>query len=1603
MNIFEITIQRQSKSGNWPIVVEQTSKGGQLPRRIDGRLNFGTDDFNCLHLLQSQPQDYGTLLGKALFQEQIRDAFVQAISNSPKGLRVLLFVEDEELKILYWQRLCAPLEGDWQFLALHQRFPFSLYLPSSTDRYFPPIGKRNLRAVIVVASPHDLERYNLHPFDVQATVESVKTALGNIPCDVLAFAENSINIPTLDNFCQQLTQQHYTLVHIVCHGKFINGDTSLFWSTPDNQVHRFTASEFLDRLKRLRGSNAVPYFAFLSTCESATPEAEAGLGGLGQRLVRELGMLSVVAMTQKVSINTASKLAHEFYQQLKLHGEVDLALVEATTTLAQQTDILVPALFTRLRGQPLFSETLDRELTNEEIRYGLIRLQPLFKERSPILLPKFDQLQTQLQTTIETESQFLSSSAQKERQQALTELNSLCYQVLNISFNALAFGIAIPTYDSRCPFQGLYAFKIEDQEFFFGRELLIENLKKRLTEHPFLAVVGNSGCGKSSLILAGLIPALQTQQTDLKLAYLTPKSDPIAQLNASLCQVEDSSFIIVVDQFEELFTLCKDELQRVNFIQELVKSSQTQKIVVTLRADFWGECAIYSELRQLMETHQSLIPPLNIEELGRVIEQQATQVRLRFEAGLRDLMLQDVAGEPGAMPLLQHALWQLWRRRHGRWLLCEEYQEIGKVQEAIAKTADDFYDKLSPQEQEQVRNIFIRLTRLDDGFVRSEQHRDTRRRVAMEELVPLGSDAANIKDLVRRLADERLVVTSVDGVTDREEVEVVHEALIQYWSRLQEWLNQDRQNLQLRERIRQQALDWQPEPKDELLLLQGGRLEDAIAVYKHQPSFFNQLEDGYIKGCLGLRERKRRQEVNRLRKWVAALSVSLVVAIGAGGVAFNRYQEAKKQAILAKKQTILAKEQATLANLRFNAATMEDQLVSDPVDAMVLAIAEAGKSLKELKEVIPPVQASLYIAINTVRERYRIQAHEKLYSATLNQKENMIVTGGLDGTIGLWDLQGNAIIQPFKAHKGGFVSVAFSPDGTMIASGSNDNTVRLWDLKGKPIGKPFKGHGKAVRPVAFSPDGKMIASGSKDSTVRLWDLKGNPIGKPFKGHGKTVWSVAFSPDGKKIVSGSEDSTVRLWDLQGKPIGQPFKEHNSPVNSVVFSPDSKKIVSGSEDSTVRLWDLQGKPIGQPFKGHNGEVNSVAFSPDGQTIVSGSKDNTIRLWNLEGQQISEPLKGHITFVYSVGFNPSGSMIISGSLDGTVRMWDAKPNLFGKPLKSHNNTVMSVAFSPISKNTAQGVEQVLVSGSVDTTIQVWNISGKAIGIPFKIKSPQKVNSVAFSPDGQIIASGGEDNTVRLWDLKGNPVGKPFRGHSKEIYSVVFSPNGQMIASGSDDNTVRLWDLKGNPIGKPFRGHSQVIYSIAFSPDGQMIASGSDDNTVRLWDLKGNPIGKPFQGHKYSVNAVAFNPYDRTMIASASRDETIRLWDLKGNPIGKPFEGHSGNIFSLAFSPDGQMIVSGGQDQTVRLWDIQGNQIVKPLKSHEGLISSVAFSPDGTLIASASKDNTVRLWRGGNWKIWLQVACNQLQYHPALNKPKNENELAARQTCQRLAWIKK
>jgi WD40 repeat protein/energy-coupling factor transporter ATP-binding protein EcfA2 len=515
----------------------------------------------------------------------------------------------------------------------------------------------------------------------------------------------------------------------------------------------------------------------------------------------------------------------------------------------------------------------------------------------------------------------------------------------------------------------------------------------------------------------------------------------------------------------------------------------------------------------------------------------------------------------------------------------------------------------------------------------------------------------------------------------------------------------------------------------------------------------------------------------------------------------------------------------------------------------------------------------------------------------------------------------------------------------------------------------FIGHQNAVNSVAISQDGQLIVSGSSDKTVRLWDGQGTAIAPPFTGHEKEVYCVAISPNAEIIASGSADGTVRLWDLKGNLIALPFKhESGYSVLAVAFSPNGQVIASAGWDSSIGLWDLEGNLIAPPIKyGH--PFTSVAFSPDGQTIASGSSNGTVLLWNLQGELINQSLGGHESSVRSVAFSPDGSTIVSGGEDNTVRLWDLQGNSIGQPFKGHHSWVNSVAFSPDG--------QMIVSGSNDKSVRLWDLQGNLIGQPFRGHT-SIVTSVAFTPDGSTIVSGGgseyispdvpsyisTDYTVRLWDIQSNLIALTIE-HQGNVDSVAISPDGKAIASGiSSDNstvhTVMLWDSQGNLITAPFEGHTGPIGSVTFSPDGKVILSASADGTLRLWDRSGKPIAPPMT-HGDFVFCAVFSPNGQ-MIASGSIDQTWRLWNIQGQPLTPPFTGHDSEVNSIAFSPDSQMIVTGSGsfsdlDHTVRLWDLQGNQIAS-FRGHSGPVNCVTFSPDGQMVISGSYDKTVRLW---------------------------------------------
>ena len=1031
-----------------------------------------------------------------------------------------------------------------------------------------------------------------------------------------------------------------------------------------------------------------------------------------------------------------------------------------------------------------------------------------------------------------------------------------------------------------CPYKGLTYFDCneEDPKYFYGRTALTDQLLEKVRQGNFLAVLGASGSGKSSVVRAGLLHQLKLGQRlsgseDWQLYIFRPGEHPLKRLAEVFVEsglsaidratqlakaeeligtgdvglghlitaVEASRVVLVVDQFEEVFTLCQDRTERQQFFECLLKAGEREDnklcLVLTMRADFFGKCAEYGELASQIQQHLVTVTPMTPEELEQAITEPAKKVGLEVERELVTEMMADVQGSPGSLPLLQYTLTELWKQRTVERLTLSAYTRLGGVKGTLQKRANEVYESLSPEEQQTAKRIFLELTQLGEGT------EDTRRQVKKQDLVSTEQSELLVDRVIQTLADAKLVVTStlVETGLSSEPVAVVdvaHEALIRHWSRLQEFIDENRDAIRIERKIQAAAEEWRDKKESKDYLLTGLRLGEAEIFLQKETDI---VQMSTLAKKLVLRSIKQRR--NHRRRLFG--TVSTIIASLSG-------------------LTIFAFVQLQLSVLREKVAVVDTLLQStNPVDGLVLAIETTGRSrIPLLEEIRSLILSRLISAVEIARERNAFIGHkQQIIDIALSPNSQYIASASWDGTIRLWDLKGNPIGQPFKGHKAQVLSVAFSPDGQYIVSGGSDAAIQLWDLKGNPSGQQFGGHEDAVMSVTFSPDGQYIASASWDGTIRLWDLKGNSIGNPFKGHVLEVYSVAFSPNGQYIVSGGSDSTIRLWDIKGNPIGEPFRGHEDVVESVAFSPDGQYIVSGSRDKTVRLWDLKGNPIYNPFQGHEDQVQSVAFTLDGRYIVSGSVDATVRLWDLKGNQVGKAFRGHTTGVSSIALSLNGQLIASGSYDGTVRLWDLNSNQTAKLFKVPV-TVNSVAFSPDSQHIVSGGSSVL---------QLWDTQGDLIGEQIY---ENRVASVAFSPDGKyVIASDGEN--LQLFSLEGETIGKPFRGHKGFVESVAFSSNGKYIVSGSRDQTVRLWDLKGNPIGEPFRGHEGFVESVAFSPNGKYIVSGSDDQTVRLWDLKGNPIGEPFRGHEEGILSVAFSPNGK-FIVSGGADKTIQLWQF-------------------------------------------------------------------------------------------------------------------------------
>ena len=1227
-----------------------------------------------------------------------------------------------------------------------------------------------------------------------------------------------------------------------------------------------------------------------------------------------------------------------------------------------------------------------------------------------------------------------------------------------------------------CPYKGLFAFEEVDAPFFFGREKVVHQLYKAVHERSMVSVVGPSGSGKSSVVYAGLIPGLRAEgqnpaapleeRVNWQVISFRPGDRPFQSVVVALLPfLEDQAsvllgetvltqrvqvltealmmgkihlpqliqqiqerygdnlrLLVVVNQFEELFTLCPSERERVKFLEELLRLGQVRSneleevsffapptptpapvpallhtcVMLTLRADFMGHALSYRILADALEQSQFNLGPLTRSEMAMAVEGPASKQGIILEEGLTGRILSAVNERPGDLPLLEFAMMLLWGRQSQRKLTLKAYEEMGGVEMALARYAEQVYSRLYEYTRPLVQQLMVQLIRPGEGVA------DTRRVASWAEI-----GEANWP-LVTYLADQRLVVTNLKRASGEETVEIVHEALISSWQRLRDWMDASRQLRSWQERLRPQIQQWEKSGRDNSGLLRGMPLDEALGWVNNHEQNISRVELGFIQAGLAFRkqeeaekqEREQREKEGAIRQaelerqraetaealvkserrgrkrqqiFMVGISVLLVMALGLAFLAVVQQQAAVSQ----QKEAL---QQRTLATSRQLAA--QSRVLVDSNFERATSLALAGYRLDPNWEVRESLNDALlahpeFITfLNTDKKR--------VWGVAYSPDGKILASdGGSDGgsdSIILWDTASRSRIAMLK---GADAIFAFSPDGKILASGGSDgaggNAIILWDVASRAQLATVTGLSSSVFTLAFSPDGKTLASGGSDGKLVLWEVASRTQLAILEGPKQTVWSVAFSPDGKTLASGDTDGNLFLWDTSSRSLLTTLQKSTSAISStavsstkdaitsVAFSPDSKTLASGGTQGSLFLWDVKSYKQLATFDTRANDVWSVVFSPDGKSIAVGCTNNSIILWDVATRTRLTTLQNGLfnPSLLKLAFSPDGKTLVSGSSSNRITLWDLTGSNRTRlaTLRDDYSSIRNVTISPDGKT--------LASGTSDEKVILWDRASRS-----KLATldgyKQNFNNIVFSSDSKTIAFSGSENNknvIKLWDVISHTQLATLDDHSNsEVSSLAFSPDGKTLAS-SDSKKVIVWD---------YTNHQQIAVikttsarSTVFSPDGKLLAisNGNADNkagnNIILWDVASRSqvatLSTPSTNGSSNaalLRSVVFSP-DGKMLACVSYDqETTILWDVASRSQITTLKGIA---TSLEFSPDSKTLAIGNtynDTYGIVLWDIASRVPRAILKGHLGAVTSINYTPDGKSIISAGLEGNIIYW---------------------------------------------
>lgn len=1235
------------------------------------------------------------------------------------------------------------------------------------------------------------------------------------------------------------------------------------------------------------------------------------------------------------------------------------------------------------------------------------------------------------------------------------------------------------------PFKGLRFFNVADAHLFFGREHLTAELVDHLRHHPLLAVVGASGSGKSSVVRAGVVPSLR-QTAPLAggvlpplgshqwpAVIITPSHHPLESLaqglaaqtalgphagpivealrkdvNAlhhfaeRLASKENENvqahwhLLLVVDQFEELFTQARvldDNAQRAAderalFVRQLLKCLKPEsrlRVILTLRADFYAQCAEFSELRAALERYQKYIGPMSQAELRQAIEGPALEGNWDLEAGLTNLILRDTGREPGALPLLSHALLETWKRRKGRQLTLAGYAESGGVQAAIATTAERIFEEALDGDQKHIaQNVFLRLTELGDGA------EDTRRRIEFSELFSAALERRRVIEVVQKLANARLItMDDGDGDLNQEDddvvVEVAHEALIREWPRLRAWLEDDREGLRIYRRLTKAANEWNEYERNPDILFRGIRLQQTLDWQTGRVIVLNDLEQEFLESSIAAaaaataaEEEARRRELAHARalseeqrhraelrgKTARRLAAALLVAVVALGVGFY----------------------SLLVSSSRNTSLQASNTANSALDTGLALGAEAYRRQPHSQT---EVESNLLSVVQCCSQQLRgfLSGHtDRVWSVDFNHDGTRLASGSDDGTIRIWDTKSLKVTEALQQPEfnSSVYSVDFSPDGQYLVIGNGRGQVILyrtsdWQL----VGSPLTAHEGNVHDVEFSPDGTQIASGGADNRVVLWSAQTQEVIKTVYHNDSNnwIWDVEFAPDGRTLASTGWDRKVRLWDLQ-RPISMTLelertrKENESARvgTSLAFLKQEDKLVlvTGLTEGRIHLWDMTpwqkerllpvwrsgGRDVlpEKHISYYSGNVWSLAPNPQDPNLLavgSGISGNFVSmrrldfrsgLENLSIERRSNGLHAHTRGVFGVAFSPDGKTVAAASQDNLISLWSVAE---GNNLLRHEDDVLELLLAQDGKN--------VLAASPNGQVSRWNRED-AERDTLSLLTDEIGRQLAFHPSGERLATTlPNSNYIFVWDLATGKAIQRMGGGLQPVTSLAYSQDGLHLASGHGDSTVVIWKSPTVSVEKyvkvfTLKGTSGDISSLAFHPARPVLASGGcailvstsakhcGRGEVRLWNYAtGHPVGSPIDGKSGQVRSVAFSP-DGTKLAIGSDDKILTMWSLKaeGESLSSREElfsipAHAKSVSALAFSPNGQWVASGSADYSIRLWSAEsGQKYGRGFRDHDASIVDLVFDQEGNFLYSASLDNTA-IVHDLRPETWYDRAC--------------------------------